>query len=425
MLRRDIALAPAPWLGSRAVTTRALLALLLPLLLLAPAARAAEGFIGISGRNFVTADGRPFVINGIGLGNWLVTEGYMFRFKVAKAPRQIEAVIEHLLGPEDATTFWTLFRDRYVARADIALIRAVGFNTIRVPLHWAHFVDPADHSRFAGPGWALLDRVIGWAREEGLRVIIDLHAAPGGQTGVNHDDGPGYPLTFYVPAHRRLTIALWRAIAARYRDEPAVLGHDILNEPISPYSDTDYLNPRLEDFYKEIVAAIRTVDPMRPIILAAAQWSTNFAVFGRPFAANLAYTYHKFWASGERNSIQEYLDFSYRWNVPLFLGEAGELTDDWNREFVALHRRFGLSWSFWPYKYMDSTSNVVAVRMPAGWEKIAARGNTAPAAWSRLPPLPRAEARAILWDYLEAIRLENGQVNEGYLRSLGLTPPGR
>jgi hypothetical protein len=396
---------------------------LLAALLVASAARATEGFVRIEGRNFVTPDGRPFVIRGIGLGNWLMTEGYMFRFRVMKAPRQIEQVIEHLIGPEDAARFWEIYHERYVAEADVRFIAAAGFNTIRVPLHWDLFVDRRDHTRFEGPGWRHLDDLIRWSRAAGVRVIIDLHAAPGGQTGVNHDDGPGYPITFYVPAHRRLTVELWRRIAQRYKDEPAVLGYDLLNEPISPYADTDYLNPRLEGFYRELVAAIRPIDPDRPIILAASQWSTNFAVFGPPFATGLAYTYHKFWASPKRDSIQEYLNFSYRWNVPLFLGEAGELTDDWNREYVALQERFGIGWSFWPYKYMDSDSNVVAVRMPDGWSKIQAFGNSLPRAWPGLPKPGREEAKAILWAYLDAIRLENGRVNEGYLRSLGMRVP--
>jgi hypothetical protein len=54
-------------------------------------------------------------------------------------------------------------------------------------------------------------------------------------TGVNHDDGFGFPLTFYVPRYRRLTIELWRRLAAHYHDEPTILGYDLVNEPISPY----------------------------------------------------------------------------------------------------------------------------------------------------------------------------------------------
>ncbi|MFD2031860.1 glycoside hydrolase family 5 protein [Ancylobacter dichloromethanicus] len=141
---------------------------------------------------------------------------------------------------------------------------------------------------------------------------------------MNHDDGVGYPLTFYVPEYRRRTITMWRAIAARYRNETAVLGYDLLNEPITPYHDTDFLNSRLEPFYRELVEAIREVDPNHPIMLAGAQWSTNFDVFGPPFADNLGYTYHMFWAGPQRSSIQKYVNFGNRWQVPIFIGETGE-----------------------------------------------------------------------------------------------------
>ncbi len=242
----------------------------------------------------------------------------MFKFDHARAPNEIAGVISALIGPEQAARFWSEFRDVYVAEDDIRFIKAAGFNTVRVPLHWRLFVTPGDGGpdRFEGEGWRLIDRLVAWCRAAGLRVILDLHAAPGGQTGVNHDDGTGFPLTFYVPHYRALTIALWRALAAHYRDEPAILGYDLLNEPISPYSDENYLNPRLEPLYRDIVAAIRSVDRNHAVLLAGAQWSTSFAVFGRPFDANAVYTYHKFWAVPTRDALQSYVNFSNRWNVP-------------------------------------------------------------------------------------------------------------
>ena len=90
------------------------------------------------------------------------------------------------------------------------------------------------------------------------------------------------------------------------------------------------------------------------MLLAGAQWSTSFAVFGRPFDANAVYTYHKFWANPTRDALQSYLNFSNRWNVPLLIGETGELTDNWNDRFRRLHERFGIGWCFWPYKNLDS-----------------------------------------------------------------------
>jgi endoglucanase len=377
-------------------------------------------FIHAEGRRLVDGRGETFAVKGINLGNWLVPEGYMFKFTRARSPTEIAGVIEALLGSEDAAAFWAKFRDIYIAKEDINFLRAAGFNTVRVPLNWRLFVaaDGGGAARFEGPGWALLDRLLQWCRTAGLRVIVDLHAAPGGQTGVNHDDGPGFPLTFYVPADRALTVALWQKIAAHYRDETAILGYDLLNEPISPYNDVDYLNPRLEPLYRDIVAAIRSVDPNHAVLLGGSQWDTNFDMFGRPFDANAVYTYHKFWPNPTRDAIQSYLDFSNRWNVPVLIGETGEYNNGWNEKFRRLNERFGIGWVFWPYKNLDSDLAVVTIQKPAGWDLIAKAGGASDA------PLPlREQAQTILDAYLEAARFSNVRVNAAYLNSLGLVAP--
>jgi hypothetical protein len=379
---------------------------------------AAAPFVHTEGRRFVNPDGTQYDIKGVSLGNWLLPEGYMFKFRRALSPREIDAVFQRALGPTETQRFWQTFRDNYISQDDIRFIAAAGFNTIRVPLHFALFMQDGDPPMFAGPGWALIDRLIAWCRDAGLHVILDLHAAPGGQTGVNHDDGTGFPLVFYVPRYRRETIALWQRIAARYRNESAVLGYDLLNEPISPYNDEDFLNPQLEPLYRDIVAAIRAVDPNHIVFLAGSQWSTSFAVFGPPFTQNVAYTYHKFWASTRRDSVQEYVDFSTRYNVPVFLGESGELTDHWNKAFRTINEKFGIGWSFWTYKEPQSTSTVASITLPAGWNEIAAIGSaSSPEA---LPAPAPARAKAITDAYLQAVLFRNDTINSSYLESLGL-----
>jgi len=378
-------------------------------------------FVHAEGARLVDGQGADFTVRGINLGNWLVPEGYMFKFKKALSPSEIASLFDALLGPEQAARFWTRFRDVYVAEDDIDFLKAAGFNTVRVPLDWRLFAEPGAERRtdaavrFDGVGWSLIDRLLHWCRDRGLRAILDLHAAPGGQTGVNHDDGPGFPLTFYVPQYRRLTIALWQQLAARYRDETAILGYDLLNEPISPYSDVDYLNPQLEPLYRDIVAAIRSVDPNHAVLLGGGQWNTNFAVFGRPFDHNAVYTYHKFWINPSRDGLQEYLNFSARWKVPVLIGETGEFNIAWNDQFRKLHERFGIGWVFWPYKNLDSELSVVSLRKPDGWDLIAGAGSPGATA---LPP--RQQAQAILDAYLEAARFGNVRVNSDYLNSLGL-----
>jgi endoglucanase len=376
-----------------------LLVALLVLASFATPALAQGGLVRIEGRNFVEADGNILRLKGISLGNWLMPEGYMFKFEVAKSPRLIYGAFERLLGADRAEAFWRQYRDTYITEDDIRFIKSVGFNMVRVPLHWRLFMT-AD-GEVGGEGWSLLDRVVGWAAAAGLYVIPDLHAAPGGQTGINHDDGPGYPLMFYVPRDRELTVRLWAAIARRYRGNPAILGYATLNA-------------RLEPFYKRATAAIREIDPDRIVILAGGQWSSSFAMFGPPFARNLAYTYHSFWASTKRDSIQRHLNFANLHNVPLFLGETGELTDEWNARFRRLHEEHGIGWSFWTYKNLDTPSTVVSIPRPEEWSRIVAFAD------GKGPkPPPEVIDRAVA-QYLDGIRFANGTVRWSYLESLGL-----
>ncbi len=161
--------------------------------------------------------------------------------------------------------------------------------------------------------------------------------------------------------------------------------------------------------------AIRTVDPGRIVILAAGQWSSSFDMFGPPFAANLAYTYHSFWASTKRDSIQRHLNFANLYNVPLFLGETGELTDAWNEGFRRLHEAHGIGWAFWTYKNLDSPSTVVSIRRPDGWDEIVAFADGT----RRDKPSDELIARAMA-QYLEGMPLANAKVRWSYLESLGL-----
>jgi hypothetical protein len=277
-----------------------------------------------------------------------------------------------------------------------------------------------------GPGWRLLENVVGWCRDEQLYAIIDLHGAPGGQTGTNIDDSRGRPLLFDDLSAQRLTINLWQAIAQRYRDEPWVLGYDLLNEPIAHYFDKERLNPLLGKFYRELVPAIREIDPRHIVLLGGAQWNTQFEPLGAPFAPNLAFTFHLYWDEPERKSLERYLALREKYGVPLWLGESGENTDDWIAKFRAVLEENDIGWCFWPYKKIDATNGVVSIHPPNDWPAIVAyadapRDGAGEGGSGKLPPLETA--RKVLSDLIQAIRIENCAVNGGYVKALGLTPP--
>ena len=152
---------------------RLLLALLLIFGLASPAA--SDTLVRIEGKNFVAPDGSAIQLKGISLGNWLMPEGYMFKFEVAKAPRQIFNAFDRLLGPERAAQFWKQYRDTYIGEADIRFVKSAGFNMVRIPLHYRLFM--TDQGEMTGEGWALLDRVLGWVREAGLFAIVEIGRA--------------------------------------------------------------------------------------------------------------------------------------------------------------------------------------------------------------------------------------------------------
>jgi endoglucanase len=379
---------------------------------------AQSSFVHTQGKSLVTPDGQKLMLRGINLGNWLEPEGYMFLFEGgAQAPREIEQLFNELVGPEEAQKFWRTYRDEYITEQDIAFIHKAGFNSVRIPLHYKFF--SAD-----GEGFAYLDRVIEWCKKAGLWVILDLHCAPGGQTGTNIDDSWGYPWLFESPQEQQATIDVWKRLAQHYRDNQTVLGYDLLNEPIPHFPQLQQYNARLEPLYRRIATGVREVDSNHVLILAGAQWDSNFKVFGAPFDKNVMYTFHKYWMPPEQKAIQEYVDFRDRYSVPIWLGESGENDDKWIAEFAKLLETNDIGWCFWPYKKMMKSSAPVSFEKPVHWDAIVAYakepGNTGEAE-KRLGMRPSlADSRAALDDLLVKIRFENCKVNKGYLEALGL-----
>jgi len=376
-------------------------------------------FAHTQGKQIVDGSGKPLLLRGTSFGNWLVPEGYMWLFEGGpQSAREIEDILTELLGPDQADGFWHAYRENYVTRADVHLLRQAGFNSVRIPMHYKFFeTDDAE-------GFRLLDRVIGWAHEEGLYVILDLHAAPGGQTGTNIDDSYGYPWLYDSPKEQAHLLAVWQRLARHYKDNPTVLGYDLLNEPIPHYPSLRPLNAKLEPLYKKLTVAVREIDKHHILFLGGAQWDTNFSVFGPPFDSNTAYSLHKYWMPVQQWAIQEYVDFRQKYSVPLWLGESGENTDEWVAQFRELLEKNDIGWTFWPYKKMEKSSAIVTITPPEGWDKIVAfaklprgTGNTE----ARLKERPdQATIDQAFRGLLENIKLEHCRTNAGYLNALGM-----
>ena len=393
-------------------------------LTIAPELHCQTGFVHNSGKDLVDGAGSPLLLRGTNLGNWLEPEGYMFHLgESAQSPREIEELSYQLIGPEKAEAFWKEWRETYITEGDIDRLKAMGFNSVRVPIHWKFF--DAENAE----GFRLLDRLVQWARKDHIYIIIDLHCAPGGQTGTNIDDSYGYPWLYVSGEAQKRTIEIWRRIAAHYSKETIVLGYDLLNEPIPNYPLLQRFNGDLEPLYRRISAAIREVDRNHVLILGGAQWDSNFKVFGPPFDKNVMYTFHKYWTAPDASVIKEYVDFRDKYNVPIWLGESGENNDQWIASFVKTLEENHIGWCFWPYKKMDSGSSVVTFDRPGGWDALidlskmpGGTGN----AEKRIAARPSPEDAQTAFDnLLNQVRYSNEKVNPGYVQALGLTVPAK
>jgi endoglucanase len=331
-----------------------------------------EGFVHVENGRLVDGRNEPVLLRGVGLGNWLLPEGYMWKFVEPgpQSPRQIEAFITDLVGPERAARFWSGFRDRFITEEDIARIADEGMNHVRLPIN-SRVVMDEDGALIPG-GLELIDRLIGWCRTHALWVILDLHGAAGGQTGTNIDDSPsGKPELFSNPRNQEQTVALWVALARRYRDEPVVAGYDLLNEPL-PEATRTVFSDELVALYRRLTEAIREVDPHHLIAYEGTHWATDWSIFSDVWDANSMLSFHKYWSPPDRPSISQYLAIGRDLGLPIYMGEGGENTHGWIQTAFQLYEDHDISWNFWPWKKIDTRTSPCSVDPPEGWAEIVA-----------------------------------------------------
>lgn len=314
----------------------------------------------------LTAGGVPLLLRGFGLGGWLLPEGYMWKFYTkCDRPRRIEALVEQLCGAEYAASFWERYYGSYITEADIRLAAENGFNSVRLPFNARHLMEPGYLRR--------IDDCVRWCAECGIYAILDMHAAPGGQTGQNIDDSErDMPELFMRPEHQDELCSLWEMLAARYRGEAAVAGFDLLNEPLIK-QDARY-NSQLVPLYMRLTEAIRRADPERIVIWEGAHWATDFSVFDalekEKLPGNLMLQFHKYWSPPEEESLRAFMDTAGRLGLPLYCGESGENNLDWYAAMFPMLDRLGISWSFWSYKKMGTPNSVSVFPEPARWGEL-------------------------------------------------------
>jgi endoglycosylceramidase len=254
--------------------------------------------------------------------------------------------------------------------ADYARLRTDwGFNSIRFLMTWAA-VEPQ-------PGVyndAYLDGVaerLRWAEDAGLAVVLDMHQDIYGE-GFGFDGAPRWTCDearyaafmprepwfinatdpnviacvdgFYERADlREHFVAMWRHVSARLRDQRAVVGFDLLNEPNwGSYPIFQFEQDRLAPLYDAVVPAVREAAPSWVAFLEpSASRNLGFATgLPVPTYADVMYSPHSYDAMAENgggfdparrqpilDTVAELAEEAKQLGAGLWIGEYGGNAD--------------------------------------------------------------------------------------------------
>lgn len=281
------------------------------------------------------------------------------------AAHDFDRVLRERFGDGGAQQVWDLYHDTWLTERDFQLAAALGFTFVRLPFWYRWFEDDDRPGEYRDYGFKYLDRAVEWAAKHRLYLMPDFHGAPGGQSPWDHTGELSRNEFFTCDACLRRTAALWEAIAARYRDNPAVFAYDTLNEPFSAKDLDDWV--RVQD---TLYRTIRRGDPDGIVVmedgykLESMPWMmTGF--FPKPEEhgwENVVYSFHFYSGGGHEKRAAQVARIARReqdrCGAPLYAGEFSTMSGtpeglEGMRVYCSLFNREGWMWSPWTFKYVD------------------------------------------------------------------------
>jgi len=247
-------------------------------------------------------------------------------------------------------------------------MKSWGFNSVRLPMHYNLFTLPVEKETVKGQntwldkGFQMTDSLLSWCKANKMYLILDLHAAPGGQgNDLNISDrDTSLPSLWDSEENKQKTIALWKKLAERYANEEWIGAYDLLNEPNFGFEDPvndkngvkEKKNEPLVQLLKDITSAIRQADKNHIIIIEGNGWGNNYNGMLPPWDDNMVLSFHKYWNFNTDKEIRNMLDARDKYNVPVWVGETGENSNVWFTEAIRLFEKHNVGWSWWPLKKM-------------------------------------------------------------------------
>ncbi|HBA85152.1 MAG TPA: glycoside hydrolase family 5 [Verrucomicrobia bacterium] len=405
--------------------------------LLAPPA---PSFFQCSGGEILDPDGQPFLIRALVLSGWHVPEAYMWKINSVHSRHLFSFTdmnnrIDSILGAADAQAFWDSYRTNFLTEADVADFAAQGFNTFRMPFNY-RLLSPQDTPGvYSEAGFQVLDQIIQWSKNHGLKVILDMHACPGGQASEPYAD-PEH--TFWVwstelsnwveagvaclwqdnqeyfnqtgrtaASNKQRMADIWQTIANRYKDEQAVLGYELINEPHLPDGVT---SNDLRNLLIQVTSAIRAVDTHHILFVEGDMFAEMIDGLLPPWDSNMAIAFHKYWRPAIYDQIQPYVDARNQYDIPLWMSESGENSNPWFYELKTLLEANNIGWSWWGYKKVDTIAAAYSAEITTNYQYVIDNF------WDS--PIDAGRAKQGLMELANRLNTTNCDYDPGYYASL-------
>ncbi len=344
----------------------------------------AQGFLKTNGKIIVNGKGEKFILRGMGIGGWMLQEGYMFKLSNLGQQYHIKEKIQDVVGQEKTKQFYDQWLLNHTTKTDVDSLAAWGFNSIRLPMHYNLYTLPVEEEPVAGQntwlekGFIMTDNLLKWCKQNKIYLILDLHATPGGQGNdlPISDRDPAKPSLWQSEANKNKMIGLWKKLAARYANEEYIGGYDIINEPNWGFEDpkdtrgtAEKTNAPLQQLMMDITKAIREVDQHHIIIIEGNGFGNNYSGIDPTWDNNLVMSFHKYGNFNTTGSISRFLDLREKYNIPLWMGESGENSNTWFTEAIGLAEKNDIGWAWWQSKKMN-INNPLEIKQPKDYQKL-------------------------------------------------------
>ncbi|KAI5055558.1 hypothetical protein GOP47_0029079 [Adiantum capillus-veneris] len=290
-------------------------------------------------------------------------------------------------GPEKAASVFEKHRDSFITAADFQYLSSIGINGVRIPVGYWIAKDPDPPNPFVAGSLKALDNAFSWAESHKIKIIIDLHAAPGSQNGQEHSatiDGVSEWARGIDASSKKsyidLTLEAIDFLASRYSHRSGLYGIELLNEPTAGVVPIDIL----KSYYKRGYDIVRKYSTSTYVIICQLLGAdpSDLSDLGTQFSNAIIdlHYYNVFGDTFARMDVQENIEYIYNNRSQeirkLNKGSNGLLTfvGEWTNEWAykgasqAEYQKFGQAqlqvygeatagWAYWTYIIDDSGFN--------------------------------------------------------------------